>query len=101
MQERVASETSAKLIEDLLAERFGERCPVDPNLPGLDELARIAGHCVHRRFLPRAVEPALLRLLCACGLSAPSKSDLQQADILVVRAQAKQCAIAALSPDRP
>ena len=39
----------------------------------------------HRRFLPRAVEPELLRLLCACALSAPSKSDLQQADIVIVR----------------
>jgi nitroreductase/FMN reductase [NAD(P)H] len=101
MQEHVASATTAKLIEDFLAERFGERCPVDPELPGLEELARIAGHCVHRRFLTRAVEPALVRLLCACALSAPSKSDLQQADILVVRDQAKQRSIAALIPDMP
>jgi nitroreductase/FMN reductase [NAD(P)H] len=56
---------------------------------------------VHRRFLPRAVEPALLRLLCACALSAPSKSDLQQGDILVVRDRDKQRAIAALIPDMP
>jgi nitroreductase/FMN reductase [NAD(P)H] len=77
MQPRATPEASAGLIEDLLAERFGEACPVDPDLPGLDELARIAGHRVHRRFLPRPVEPALLRLLCACALSAPSKSDLR------------------------
>jgi nitroreductase/FMN reductase [NAD(P)H] len=99
MQDKV--KTTAKLIEDALAERFGETCPVDPDLAGLDELARIAGHRVHRRFLPRAVEPDLLRLLCACALSAPSKSDLQQADILVVRDQAKQRAITALIPDMP
>src|SRR5882757_4793383 len=101
MQEHAASQATAKLIEDALAERFGEACPVDADLRGLDELARIAGHRVHRRFLPRAVEPALLRLLCACALSAPSKSDLQQADILVVRDQAKQRAITALIPDMP
>ena len=100
-QERAPPEATARLVEDLLAERFGERCPVDPDLPGLDELARIAGHRVHRRFLPRAVEPALLRLLCACALSAPSKSDLQQADILVVRDRAKQRAITDLIPDMP
>jgi FMN reductase [NAD(P)H] len=100
-QERATPAATAKLIEDLLAERFGEACPVDPGLPGLDELARIAGHRVHRRFLPRPVEPALLRLLCACALSAPSKSDLQQADILVVRDRAKQRAIADLIPDMP
>jgi nitroreductase/FMN reductase [NAD(P)H] len=98
----VVSETHpARLIEEALAERFGEPCAVDPALAGLDELARIARHRVHRRFLPRAVTPELLRLLCACALSAPSKSDLQQADIVVVRDQAKQGAIAALIADMP
>jgi len=99
MQEQVTSE--AKMIEEALAERFGATCPVDPALPGLDELARIARHCVHRRFLSRSVEPALLRLLCACALSAPSKSDLQQSDILVVRDKSKQNAIAGLIADMP
>jgi nitroreductase len=101
MQEQVTSEATAKLVASSLAERFGERCPVDPELPGLEELARIAGHCVHRRFLARAVEPGLIRLLCACALSAPSKSDLQQADIVVVRDRAELGAIAALIPDMP
>jgi FMN reductase [NAD(P)H] len=105
MQEQAKSEARAKLvarlIEESLTERFGETLAVDPNLPGLDELARIAGHRVHRRFLPRAVDPGLVRLLCACALSAPSKSDLQQADILIVRDKAKQRAITALIPDMP
>jgi nitroreductase/FMN reductase [NAD(P)H] len=98
----VVSETHpARLIEAALAERFGEPCAVDPALSGLDELARIARHRVHRRFLSRSVAPELLRLLCACALSAPSKSDLQQADILLVRDKAKQGSIAALIPDMP
>ena len=101
MQDQPPRETIAARIEASLAERFGERFSVDPGLQGLDELARIAGHRVHRRFLPRAIEPALLRLLCACALSAPSKSDLQQGDILVVRDRDKQRAIAALIPDMP
>jgi nitroreductase/FMN reductase [NAD(P)H] len=101
MQEQPTPEAIAARIEASLAERFGERFSVDPKLEGLDELARISGHRVHRRFLPRAVEPALLRLLCACALSAPSKSDLQQGDILVVRDRDKQRAIAALIPDMP
>jgi nitroreductase len=42
------------------------------------------------------VAPDLLRLLCACALSAPSKSDLQQADILVIREQGRRAAIADL-----
>jgi len=101
MQEHITPERTGKIIEDALAERFGVTCPVDPALPGLEELACIARHCVHRRFLPRPVDPWLLRLLCACALSAPSKSDLQQADILVVRDKAKQSAIAALIEDMP
>jgi FMN reductase [NAD(P)H] len=101
MQEQLAPDITAKLIEASLAERFGEALPVDPELPGLHELARIAGHRVHRHFLPRPVEPALIRLLCACALSAPSKSDLQQGDILVVKDREKQRAIAALIPDMP
>ena len=48
----------------------------------------------------RAVDPALLRLLCACALSAPSKSDLQQADIVILN-KADQAAIADLIPDQP
>jgi FMN reductase [NAD(P)H] len=42
-----------------------------------------------------------MRLLCACALSAPSKSDLQQADILVVREKAKIRAVADLLPEMP
>jgi len=99
MQEQLTSQAEA--MEEALAERFGVASAVDPTLSGLDELTRIARHCVHRRFLSRPVEPALLRLLCACALSAPSKSDLQQADILVVRDKGKQSAIAGLIDDMP
>ena len=91
----------AQSIQAALSERFGERLDVDPALPGLDELSRIAARRVHRRYLAREVEPGLLRLLCACALSAPSKSDLQQGDILIIRDQAKRRAIGALLPDMP
>ena len=74
---------------------------IDGDLAGLDELARISAHRVHRRYLARDIEPRLLRLLCACALSAPSKSDLQQADILIVRDNRKINAIADLLPEMP
>jgi nitroreductase len=94
-------EQAGKCLEQILEERFGASVPVDPKLNGLDELVRIAGHRVHRRFMTRVVEARLLRLLCACALSAPSKSDLQQADILIVHDKAKQRSIAALIADMP
>ena len=91
----------APSIKAAVRERFGEQLEIDADLPGLDELARIASHRVHRRYLAREIPPDLLRLLCACALSAPSKSDLQQADILVVRDRAKIHAIADLLPEMP
>jgi len=87
-------------IRDSLQRRFGEAVAIDETLTGLDALARIARRRVHRRYAERPVEPALLRLLCACALSAPSKSDLQQADIVIVN-KADQATIADLIPDQP
>ncbi len=88
-------------IRSALSERFGEEFEIDAGLPGLDEINRIASRRVHRRYLERDVPPDLLRLLCACALSAPSKSDLQQGDILIIREKAKQRAIAELLPEMP
>jgi nitroreductase len=93
--------TALTAIKTALAERFGEEFAIDPGLSGLHELARIAGHRSHRRFLPRPIEPDLMRLLCACALSAPSKSDLQQCDIVIVGDAAVRQGIVATIPDMP
>jgi nitroreductase len=90
-----------KAIAAALSERFGEDIAVDPALPGLNELAQIAGHRSHRRYLPRPIAPELLRLLCACALSAPSKSDLQQCDIVIVTDTTIRAGIVATIPDMP
>ena len=92
---------NAHSIQSALSERFGERFEIDAGLAGLEELARMAAHRVQRRYLAREVAPDLLRLLCACALSAPSKSDLQQCDILIIREKAKRNAIADLLPEMP
>jgi nitroreductase/FMN reductase [NAD(P)H] len=92
---------SGETLQNALFDRFGERIAVDASLPGLDELARLAGRCVHRRFLDRDIPHELLRLLCGCALSAPSKSDLQQGDILIVRDSGRRGVIADLLPEMP
>jgi nitroreductase len=97
----MAGDAAANDLQNVLAERFGEDLPVDPGLTGLSELAGIAGHRTHRRYLDRAVTPELLRLLCACALSAPSKSDLQQSDIVVIGDATIRGTIAAAIPDMP
>lgn len=93
--------TAASDIEAALDARFGERICVDPGLPGLDTLTRIASRRTHRRYSDRPVDDDLVRLICASALSAPSKSDLQQRDIVVVREKRLRAEIAALIPDMP
>jgi nitroreductase/FMN reductase [NAD(P)H] len=97
---RMPATNFAQSVAAALNARFGEQLPVNENLAGLDELARIAGRRVHRRYLDKPVDADLLRLLCACALSAPSKSDLQQADIVILD-RPEQLAIADLIPDQP
>ena len=91
----------AARLQEALAERFGTEFSVRADLAGQDELARIASHRSHRRYTAQAVDPELLRLLCACALSAPSKSDLQQADVIHVAERSRLKTIVDLIPDMP
>jgi nitroreductase/FMN reductase [NAD(P)H] len=89
------------VLKTALSERFGEAFDVDEGQSGLEDLAHIAAHRVCRRYQPREVAPDLLRLVCASALSAPTKSDLQQGDILILRENAKRHAICDLLPEMP
>lgn len=65
--------------------RFGTDMGADGSAldaAGQAGLFRLLDRRACRRFEPRAVPEGLLRLVIAAGLAAPSKSDLQQADIL-------------------
>lgn len=96
------NQPSKERIRDALAERFGAPLDViEADFPGLKELARIASHRSHRKYRKQPIDPGLLRLLFACALSAPSKSDLQQADIIHVADRAAIKAIVELIPDMP
>ncbi|MBM3649635.1 MAG: NADPH-dependent oxidoreductase [Alphaproteobacteria bacterium] len=61
----------------------------------------MANRRVIRRYLDKPVDPALLDALCAVALSAPSKSDLQQADIVVVTDKAQRAVLDELAPGNP
>ena len=56
------------------------------------------GSC--RRFKPEPVAPALIETLCALALASPSKSDLQQRDILIVEDAAIRARINTLLADQ-
>lgn len=75
-----------KTLAELLSLRFGdighERIPAA--LAGNEALATMAGRGVVRRFKPEALPEGMLQTLAAIALSSPSKSDLQQRDILIV-----------------
>lgn len=93
--------SSAQRIEQAIAERFGTALPVNPALAGLDQLASIVEHRSHRKFTSQAVDASLLELLFAAALSAPSKSDLQQADIVHLADRASVNRLVELIPDMP
>jgi nitroreductase len=97
----MSGNATSKAINAALLKRFGAEFEIDPGLTGLNELEKIAGHRSHRRYLPRPIEPDLLRLLCACALSAPSKSDLQQCDIIIVSDATIRKSIVSFIPEMP
>ena len=78
--------------------RFGDAPPAEARTGDIGTLMLLAAHRSHRRFAARPVEPGLLRLVCALALSAPSKSDLQQRDIVIVEDPAQRRKLDALMP---
>lgn len=81
--------------------RFGAELEPPESVPGAECLSRMLSHRTHRDYDSAPVDERLLRLLFACALSTPSKSDLQQADIIHVRDKSKRRAFAALIPSMP
>ena len=68
-------------MREALQARFGDAPEVPDAAEGLGDMAA-RGVC--RLYRPDPVEPALIRTLCAVALSSPTKSDLQQRDIVIV-----------------
>ncbi len=96
-----AAHADADALGAVLAERFGQQVDIPDGLAGLPELLRIASQTSHRAWTDAPVAPDLVRLLAACALAAPSKSFLQQADIVDVRDAERRAAIHALVPAMP
>ena len=88
-------------VQSALAARYGHTVPVPEGLSGLPELLRIARQTSHRSWTGAEVSAEMVQFLAACGMAAPSKSHLQQADIVDVRDADKRAAIHALVPGMP
>src|SRR5689334_9067839 len=85
-------------LQDALTRRFGEDFRLSLDDARAEKLAALASHRVTRDFQDRPVDPELLKGLCACALSAPSKSDLQQRDLVIVEDPDLRRRIGALMP---
>src|SRR5262249_52397803 len=89
-----------KTLQDLLDLRFGDIGAVPETLAGNEAIRRLAGRGVVRRFKPEPLPVGVLDTLAAVALSSPSKSDLQQRDILIVEDAAIRARINALLKDQ-
>ena len=91
-------ETVEKRIASALRKRFDAELSVPGGLAHAGAIAAMNERSVCRNYREQPLEAELLTLICATALSAPSKSDLQQADIVRVCAPEKRAAIHALMP---
>jgi nitroreductase/FMN reductase [NAD(P)H] len=88
-------------LRDLLSRRFGA-APAAPEEPVSDAIvAYLAGRGSCRSYVDRPVDPALIETHAAAAFCAPTKSDLQQRDIVVLRDPALRREMDALFPHAP
>lgn len=90
-----------KTIADLIHDRFGLPTEAGRALPAEGTVAHLLSHRVQRRYKSDPIPDETLEIVLAAALSAPSKSDLQQVAIVVVRDRAKQATIGGWIPDMP
>src|SRR5215471_7802924 len=90
-----------RTVADLIENRFGLPSPAGKDVPAEGTLAQLLSHRTHRRYRQDPVPDHVLDIALAAALSAPSKSDLQQMAVLVVKDRDKQAAIGALISDMP
>ncbi len=85
----------------VLRARFGAAPALKEAPRGVEVLAEMANRRVVRRYSDKPLDPTLLETLCAVALSAPSKSDLQQTDIVIVTDRDQRAKLEALIPENP
>ncbi len=91
------SETIAELIE----RRFGLPAEAGKGREAEGALKTLLAHRVCRDYRPDPVPDEVLQVALAAAFSAPSKSDLQQGCVVIVRDAAKRAELHALMPSMP
>ncbi len=90
-------------IDSLLEQRFGNGwdAAVSPATEDNDTIKLLLQHRTQRAYEARPVADDVLNAVLAGALSAPSKSDLQQASIIMVKDQDRREQLATLIPSMP
>jgi FMN reductase [NAD(P)H] len=91
----------ARTIADLIEDRFGLPTQAGIGRPAEGTVAQLLAHRTHRRYKPDPVPDDVLEIALAAALSAPSKSDLQQVGVVLVKDRARQGTIGGWIPDMP
>jgi nitroreductase len=81
--------------------RFGEAADLPTGVADVPWLRQVLLRRTHRRYAPREVPEALLRLLIGVAFSASSKSDFQQASVIHVADRGRRDRLATLVPEMP
>jgi nitroreductase len=93
--------TASKTIADLIEDRFGLPTDAGRSHPANETVELILSHRTQRRYKPDPVPDEVLEIVLGAALSAPSKSDLQQVAIILVKDRAKQATVGGWIPDMP
>lgn len=87
---------TSTILSDLIQKRFGAPLSPTGDVDAPPALAQMLGRGSCRSFRDTPVPVALQDLLCAAAMSAPTKSDLQQRDIILLRAPEQRAELARL-----
>jgi nitroreductase len=88
-------------IDELLQLRFADTPQNVPDGPDAGLWQTIANHQSCRSYTDTLLSSGLVQQLCALALSSPTKSDLQQRDIIIVNDPDKRARINTLFPGSP
>lgn len=86
-----------KSTAEMLADRYGEEVDFGQDVELEGTVAQILSRGTQRHFTDEPVSEDLLKVLLACAQSAPTKSDLQQYSIIVVRDREKLAKLGTLN----
>jgi nitroreductase/FMN reductase [NAD(P)H] len=85
-------------IANLIEQRFGLPASAGHDMPAEGTVAGMISRRSMRRFKPLPIAQETMDIVLAAALSAPAKSDLQQASIIVVRDPALRASVTSLAP---